>query len=131
MVPKTDFGGRLVAIRKERGMTQVQLAEAIGAKQPAISYYESNSGHPAAPVLAQLADALDVTTDELLGLQARKRSLRSTKPSVPPDLQRLWKQFQVVKDLSQRDQRTVIRLIRALAYQSKDKRRHTSQTGHR
>jgi transcriptional regulator with XRE-family HTH domain len=121
-LPETDFGHRLAAIRKASGMTQVELAEAIGANQPAISYYESNSGHPPAPVLAELARVLDVSADALLGLDQEKRQPRKRKNEVPKEQLRLWKQFQLVRELSERDQRSVIRLIRALAQDKKPKR---------
>jgi transcriptional regulator with XRE-family HTH domain len=122
-LPATDFGSRLSAFRRERGMTQVELAEAIGANQPAISYYESNSGHPPAPVLADLARALDVSADALLGLDKERRPAKPTrKNEVPAELRSLWKQFQLVRGLSERDQRSVIRLIRALSAHDNPKR---------
>ena len=46
---ETRFGERLQAIRKARGLTQVQLAEAAGTTQRAISYYETEAGFPPAP----------------------------------------------------------------------------------
>ena len=67
--PDSDFGKRLVALRRARGLTQVQLAEAIGATQRAISYYETEASYPPAPVVVDLARGLGVTTDELFGLK--------------------------------------------------------------
>ena len=46
---ETSFGERLAAIRKARGLTQVQLAEAAGTTQRAVSYYETEAGFPPAP----------------------------------------------------------------------------------
>ena len=46
---ETSFGERLQAVRKARGLTQVQLAEAAGTTQRAISYYETEAGFPPAP----------------------------------------------------------------------------------
>jgi transcriptional regulator with XRE-family HTH domain len=62
----------LVAIRKARGLTQVQLAELAGTTQRAVSYYETEAGFPPAPAVIQLAKALQVSTDELLGSSRRK-----------------------------------------------------------
>ena len=70
----TGFGKRLVALRKARGLTQVQLADAIHSTQRAISYYENEAGYPPAPVVADLALALGVTTDELLGVRPSGRT---------------------------------------------------------
>ena len=107
----TDFGGRLRALRKARGLTQVQLAERVCSTQRAISYYENEAGYPPAAALITLAEALQVSTDELLGVQAP-----SPAPGEgDPNLRRLWKKFQQVTALPERDQRAVTRLITSLA----------------
>lgn len=106
-----DFGRRLVALRKARGLTQVQLAEAANTTQRAISYYENEPGYPPAPAVIALARALRVTTDEMLGIKPLKRDRRHEDP----ELRRLWKKFQQVTNLPEKDQRAVIRLINSLA----------------
>ena len=63
------FGQRLVTFRQARGLTQVQLAKATGMTQRAISYYEIEAEFPPAPALITLAQVLEVSTDELLGIQ--------------------------------------------------------------
>ena len=72
---ETTFGERLQNIRKARGLTQVQLAEAAKTTQRAVSYYETEAGFPPAPAVISLAKALSVTTDELLGLKPPKVAL--------------------------------------------------------
>jgi transcriptional regulator with XRE-family HTH domain len=59
---ETSFGERLQAIRKARSLTQVQLAEAAGTTQRAISYYETEAGFPPAPAVIDLAKALNILT---------------------------------------------------------------------
>lgn len=107
---QTSFGQRLVAFRKARGMTQVRLAEAIGSTQRAVSYYETDAGHPPVLVIADLARALGVTTDELLGAESERRAFAID----PPDTQRAWRQFQQVLSLPEKDRRAVLRLINSL-----------------
>jgi transcriptional regulator with XRE-family HTH domain len=108
---ETDFGRRLVSLRKARGLTQVQLAKAASTTQRAISYYENEPGYPPAPAVIALAQALRVTTDELLGVKALKQDRRGEAP----ESQRLWKKFKLVADLPEKDQRAVIRLINSLS----------------
>lgn len=110
--PATDFGERLASIRRTKGVTQVQLAEMIGATQRAISYYESPKGHAPAPVIAKLAQALDVTADELLGISTSRRAKGPRKADVDP---RLWKRFMLLTSLPERDQKAVMRMITSLA----------------
>lgn len=107
----TDFGERLVALRKARGLTQVQLAEAIGSTQRAISYYENEASYPPAPVVADLAGGLGVTIDELMGA---KKSAKTAQKPMDAETRRLWKKFQQVMSLPERDQRAVMRLLNSL-----------------
>lgn len=105
------FAKRLAAIRRMRGMTQIDLADAAGTTQRAVSYYENAFGFPPAPQLVALAKALHVTTDELLGVKSIKPDSRSEDP----ETRRLWKKFQQVAELPEKDQRAVIRLINSLS----------------
>jgi transcriptional regulator with XRE-family HTH domain len=105
------FAKRLAAVRRLRGMTQIHLAEAAGTTQRAVSYYENAFGFPPAPQLVALAKALHVTTDELLGVKSIKPDARAEDP----ETRRLWKKFQQVSELPDKDQRAVIRLINSLA----------------
>ena len=89
---ETSFGERLQAIRKARGLTQVQLAEAAGTTQRAISCYETEAGYPPSPAVIDLAKALRVTTDELLGVKAAKVE----RINDDSEARRMWKRFQMV-----------------------------------
>jgi transcriptional regulator with XRE-family HTH domain len=60
-----EFGVRLRAARDRRGMTQAQLAEATGAYPSQISNYENGEKVPEGETMVSLADALDVSLDEL------------------------------------------------------------------
>ena len=107
----TDFGNRLTELRKARGLTQVELAKLTKTSQRAISYYENEAGYPPAAVLIELAKALQLSADELLGLKPRRKGPMDSDP----ELRRTWKKFQQVMALPERDQRAVIRLINSLA----------------
>lgn len=108
---ESDFGPRLIALRKARSLTQVQLAEAIRSTQRAISSYETQASYPPVPVVADLARGLGVTIDELMGVKKPPKALQK-EPD--PETRRLWKKFQQVMSLPERDQRAVMRLINSL-----------------
>jgi transcriptional regulator with XRE-family HTH domain len=107
---ETSFGQRLVTVRKARGLTQVQLARLASTTQRAISYYENEAGFPPAPAVIQLARALRVTTDELLGVKIPKIDHLNDDT----ESRRLWRRFRQMAALPDRDQRAVIRLINSL-----------------
>ena len=57
---------KVEAIRKERGLTQAELAEKLGVHQSTISLIENAARNPSANLLVKIADVLDVTIDELI-----------------------------------------------------------------
>ncbi|MCK5541794.1 MAG: helix-turn-helix transcriptional regulator [Desulfobacterales bacterium] len=63
-----SFGKRLAMLRKERGMTQQQLADKIDVTRRVIAYYEVESDNPPGNIIMLLSKALNISADELLGL---------------------------------------------------------------
>ena len=61
-----DFGGKLQELRKSRGMTQEELAEALFVSRTAVSKWESGRGYPSIDSLKEISAFFDVTIDELL-----------------------------------------------------------------
>lgn len=53
--------------RLAKGLTQEQLAKAVGVTQGAVAQWENGLTHPAFAVLRKLAEALGVTIDQLIG----------------------------------------------------------------
>jgi transcriptional regulator with XRE-family HTH domain len=73
-------GQRLARLRKERGFTQVELAEQLGTRQTLITAYETDRRALSAEMAVHLAIALDVSTDDLLHPNAKKKTAK--KPSL-------------------------------------------------
>lgn len=112
--PSTEngFAQRLVSIRTSRELTQTQLGEMTGLTQRTISHYETGAGYPPAPTVVDLAKALNVTTDELLGAKPSKNA-KATKMNA--ETKRLWTKFQQLLSLPDKDQRAVIRMVNSLS----------------
>lgn len=56
----------LLEKRKEKGMSQEQLASIVGVSRPFISQLENGEHSPSIKTAVALAKALDCTVDELL-----------------------------------------------------------------
>ncbi len=65
--PSEVFPERLRAARDKRGLNQDDLAIRAGLQPSAISHFETGTRKPSFDNLHRLADALDITTDYLLG----------------------------------------------------------------
>ncbi len=61
-----DFPKRLAVLRKQRGLTQPALAEAVGLHVSQIRRYEGGSSQPTLDVIRKLAIALSVSADMLV-----------------------------------------------------------------
>jgi len=70
-----DFPGRLKEARERRKLNQGELADKAGLQASAISHFETGTRKPSFDNLRRLADALDVTTDYLLGRVDRPEAL--------------------------------------------------------
>ena len=57
----------LKTLRKEVGMSQSDLANALGIERSTIAKYETGDRYPDIEMLCKIADVLKVSTDELLG----------------------------------------------------------------
>jgi len=64
---KETFGQRLARLRKEKGLTQEEIADKIGISPQAVSKWENDVSSPDISIIISLSDILGVTTDELLG----------------------------------------------------------------
>lgn len=62
------LGDRLKEVRVERGLTQRQVAEALGVAQNSIAGYETGARVPSIDVLIKFCKFYQVSADYLLGL---------------------------------------------------------------
>lgn len=62
-----NFGKTIYDLRKQKGITQEELAAELGITAAAVSKWEKGYSLPDILMLCSLADYFDVTADELLG----------------------------------------------------------------
>jgi transcriptional regulator with XRE-family HTH domain len=100
------FGKRLTAIRREKGLTQKELAELLGTTQKMVDYYERRAINPALEVVRSCARALGVPMVELLGQEAAATLRRKPGP-----VSQLERRFERVKQLPRSEQEFVIKFL--------------------
>lgn len=66
-----DFGQRIKALRLQKKLTQAELAQQLGVTKSVISAYEAGLRMPSYDILIRLARIFKVSTDYLLGVEAR------------------------------------------------------------
>jgi transcriptional regulator with XRE-family HTH domain len=100
-----SMGQRLARLRKERGWTQVELADRTGIVQTVLSDYERGKLRLNADMIVRFASTLDITTDELLQPKAAQTVLRR-KPSL-----RVLRRLERIESLPQHQQNTLLKTI--------------------
>ena len=66
-----QLGQRIVRLRKERGMTQVELAASLGMSQQSVQAFEVGRRRMIVSIVPSLAELFNVSTDELLGMTSK------------------------------------------------------------
>lgn len=64
-----EFKEKLQELRKSRGLTQEELAEALYVSRTAVSKWESGRGYPSIDSLKEISSYFSVTVDELLSAE--------------------------------------------------------------
>ena len=72
-----------------------------------IAYYERETEHAPAHLLAPLAKALKVTADELMGI-------KDIKPQLDPENVALWRRLKKAEILPKADQKALLQYLDAL-----------------
>lgn len=102
---------RVARIRKEKGVTQEEMARTLGVSQSIISEYERGELRLHGELLIQLARILNVSADEMLGLQptADNGTLKN---------RRILRRIHEIDRLPKRDQEALLRTIDAFLAKS-------------
>ena len=103
------FGLHFLELRRAAGLSQNALAAKLGTPQSNISFWEKGDKPPRGDVLPQLAAALGVSVDELLGHKAPKRKAAPVG--------RARQAFDAVSRLPRRQQDQIIKVVNALVAQ--------------
>lgn len=74
---KTKLAENIRSYRKQRGLTQEQLAEALGVTVGAVHKWEAKLSTPELNLITEMADFFDISVDALLGYQMKDNSLKA------------------------------------------------------
>ena len=101
---KETLGQRIARLRKESGYTQAELADKISINRVLISDYERDRIRPHYEMIIHLAKALDVSTDEFLGVKPSKSN--GKKPSL-----KILRRIQKIEGLPPSQQKILLKNI--------------------
>lgn len=115
--PRGQHGAKLAALRRDAGLTQAELADAIDEQQQTIAYWERSPRPARSDAIPKLAKVLGVTIEDLLNDDQvlPKRQKKSGPTS------KMEKLFDEVSRLPRRQQDKVAEFVTAFIEQHKRK----------
>lgn len=102
------LGARITQLRKQHGMTQAELARALGVSQQTVFAFELGDRRVTVPLIPKLAKILAVTVEELIGVTA---PLPTRAPRRSP---KILRHAERIQRLGKAAQRFVIKIIDVL-----------------
>jgi transcriptional regulator with XRE-family HTH domain len=115
-----NFGEHLAQLRRAAGFTQVEFATEVGITQRMVAYYEAPDAHPPAHLLPQMAQALGVGVDVLLGVSPPRRPKQLAT-------NRLERRLMEIEKLGIAERRQLIQIIDTFIERGKLKQRVNAQ----
>nr|WP_298722851.1 helix-turn-helix transcriptional regulator [uncultured Steroidobacter sp.] len=103
-----SLGAHVAMLRKSRGMTQAELARAIGVSQQAVFAYELGERRVSVLILTKIAKVFAVSVEDMVGMS---KLPRVPKGRLSPRAMRHAERLQA---LSKTQQRFVIRILDVL-----------------
>jgi transcriptional regulator with XRE-family HTH domain len=111
---KAEVGRRIRGIRESRGITQVEMARALGIAQSNVSAMERGTRGMTVHQVVKLARVLKVSVDEILVGSNGSPAVR------PATSLKLLRRLQRIEKLPEARQRVVLKFIDALIDQEAD-----------
>lgn len=109
MKERTTLGKNLVRLRKEKGLSQKQLADLSGLTRITIALYETRKINPPLENLEALAIVLNVNVDDLIG------NIKSDEKNIFSNLDpRTLKKFEKLLSLPHTEKHVVYTMIDSL-----------------
>ncbi len=90
---KAGFSDRLKAIRKEKKLTQKEVASRCGIAEPTIRKYESGKLNPKWETVQKIAKALEVDSAVLMGWEERSAIITEEVKAIEKQEKKLLQSF--------------------------------------
>lgn len=102
-----DLGQRIQQLRKQQGLSQVEMAKQIGVSKSQVNRYENKSVQPPADILNKLADLFGTSVDFLINGDSQEKAQATLKNNV------LLQKFREMENLPEREQSILLEVIAA------------------
>ena len=112
------IGDKILALRKQQGWSQQQLAKKVGTSGPIIGRYERGEMVPSVEVAKKLANIFTVTLDYLVDDTGKAAGVKDKAM-----LQRIIE----IEALEQEDKKTIVQVIDSLLRDAKAKKAYAPQ----
>ena len=119
------LGKRILKLLNDKNLTQKELAKIVGTTEVSIGRYINDKREPNATMLASIANALNVSTDYLLGRPNTHKTSQETK-SKAEELEEDFPEgvsvlYRANQNLTPAQKEVMIRMIKATFFEDEEK----------
>ena len=108
-----NIGKRIQELRKEKELSQTELADNVGVSYAQISRYENKGAQPPAEVLSKLATVLNTSVDYIIHGDSNAKAMATLKDA------KLLTYFKEVEQLPEEEKGTILKVVAALIHEYK------------
>ncbi len=112
------IGDKILALRKQHGWSQQQLAKKIGTSGPIVGRYERSEMVPSVEVAKKLADIFEVTLDYLVDDTGKTADIKDRA---------MLKRLMDIEALDSEDKNTIVHVLDSLLRDAKARKAYASQ----
>ena len=109
------LGEKITKLRKQKKLSQIDIANTIGVSRDAISKYERSDIVPSVENAKKIADSLDVSLDYLVSEEEQQEAIDN----------KMMQRIKELQKLSDDDQNNIISVIDAFVRDSKTKQAYS------
>ncbi len=112
------IGDRILALRKEKGWSQQELAKRIGTSAPIVGRYERDEMVPSVEVAKKLADSFGITLDYLVDDTGRIAEVKDKT---------MLRRLAEIESLEQEEKKTIVHVIDSLLRDARARKTYAAQ----
>lgn len=111
---------RILSLRKEQNLTQIELATKISISKSQYIRYETKNIQPPADILNKLADTLNTTVDFLINGNKQEKAIATLKNI------EVLNSFKEIDSLPEEEQNIIIKVVHAFIRDYKTRKAYAS-----
>ena len=114
-IKRSNFALNIIKFRKQKSLSQVDLAKLTGLSTRMIAYYETKAVNPPLDKIKIISDALNVTIADIIGGDNENIEIANIDP-------RILKTAMMINNLNRNDKESIYNILKSIYEKQKYKK---------